>query len=155
MSWEEKKEVKKGDLGEKIVRNYLENKGYIVYQPKTKGAHYFDMLCTKNKQEVMALDVKTKARLNHYEATGIDLSHYTDYKRLINTTKIPFYIYFVDEMEGKVYRQLLNKLPEPFQFNKYIVCWYLKDLIYLFNLTEKQQNELKEFNTRTHEYNPK
>ncbi len=29
MSWEEKKEVKKGDLGEKMERNYLENKRYI------------------------------------------------------------------------------------------------------------------------------
>ena len=155
MSWEEKKEVKKGDLGEKIVRNYLENKGYIVYQPKTKGAHYFDMLCTKNKQEVMALDVKTKARLNAYEATGIDLRHYEDYKRLMNTTQIPFYIYFVDEMEGKVYMQLLNKLPEPFKLNNYIVCWHLKDLVYMFDITEQEKNELQKFNTRTYEYNPK
>ena len=155
MNWEDKTEVKKGDIGENIVRKYLENKGYIIYQPKTKGAHYFDMLCTKNKQEVIALDVKTKARLNAYEATGINLTHYEDYKRLMNTTKIPFYIYFVDEMEGKVYRQLLNKLPEPFKLNKYIVCWYLKDLIHLFNLTKEEKKELQEFNTRSYEYNPK
>jgi len=154
MSWEEKKEVKKGDIGENIVRKYLEKQGYIVYQPKTKGAHYFDMLATKNKQEVIALDVKTKARLNIAAATGIDLKHYEDYKRLANTTQMPFYIYFVDEMEGKVYKQLLHKLPEPFKLNKYIVCWYLKDLIYLFDLTEEEKNELKKYNTRSHEYNP-
>lgn len=154
MSWQDKKEVKKGDIGEKIVKEYLEKHGYIVYQPTTSGAHYFDMLATKDKQEVISLDVKTKARLNKYEATGIDLAHYEDYKRLMNTTQILFYIYFVDEMEGKVYRQLLNKLPEPFKLNKYIVCWYLKDLIYLFDITEQQKNELKKLNTRNYEYKP-
>lgn len=154
MNWKDKKEVKKGDIGEKIVKEYLEKQGHIVYQPITSGAHYFDMLATKDKQEVIALDVKTKARLNKFEATGINLTHYEDYKRLNNTTQIPFYIYFVDEMEGKVYRQLLNKLPEPFKLNKYIVCWYLKDLIYLFDISEKQKNELKKFNTRNYEYKP-
>lgn len=154
MNWKDKKEVKKGDIGEKIVKEYLEKQGHIVYQPITSGAHYFDMLATKDKKEVIALDVKTKARLNKFEATGINLTHYEDYKRLINTTQIPFYIYFVDEMEGKVYRQLLNKLPEPFKLNKYIVCWYLKDLIYLFDISEQQKNELKKFNTRNYEYKP-
>lgn len=155
MSWEEKNQVKKGTIGENIIRKYLEKNGYKVYQPKTKGAHYFDMLATKNKQEVIALDVKTKARLNNYRATGIDAKHYKDYTRLINTTQLPFYIYFVDEMEGKVYKQLLNNLPEPFKLNKYIVCWFLKDLIYLFDLTENEKNELKKYNSRNYLYNPK
>tara|TARA_R100001440_G_scaffold28344_1_gene45960 strand:- start:198 stop:665 length:468 start_codon:yes stop_codon:yes gene_type:complete len=154
VNWEEKKEVKKGEIGEIIVRKYLENKGYIVYQPKTKGAHYFDMLCTLNKNEVIALDVKTKARLNYYEATGIELRHYEDYKRLINTIEIPFYLYFVDEMEGKVYRQLLNDLPSPWHLNKTIVCWDLKDLNYLFSLNEKEKKELQKLNTRSYKYKP-
>jgi len=154
MNWEELKQIKKGDIGEKIVCNYLEQKGYIIYKPFTKGAHYFDMLATKNKKKVIALDVKTKARLNSYEATGINLKHYEDYKRLINLTKIPFYIFFVDEMEGKVYTQLLNKLPEPFKLNEKIVCWYLKDLIYLFDISEQEKQELKKYNTRNYDYKP-
>ena len=112
------------------------------------------MLATRNKKKVIALDVKTKARLNSYEATGINLNHYEDYKRLINSTKIPFYIFVVDEMEGKVYAQLLNKLPEPFKLNEKIVCWYLKDLIYLFDISEQEKQELKKYNTRNYDYKP-
>jgi hypothetical protein len=154
MTWQEKKEVKKGDIGEEIVKNYLENKGWIVYKPETIGAHYFDMICTKNKKKVIAIDVKTKARLNKYAATGINKKHYLDYKRFSNDTEIPFYLYFVDDKEGKVYYQLLNDLPEPFELNNKIVCWYLKDLIYIFDLTEEQIIKLTELDTRTHIYKP-
>ena len=53
----------KGEIGEQIVTQYLEKKGWIVYFQFTKNkAHAFDMLCTYNKEKVIALDVKTKAR---------------------------------------------------------------------------------------------
>jgi hypothetical protein len=57
-------------------------------------------------------------------------------------------------MEGKVYAQLLNKLPEPFKLNENIVCWYLKDLIYLFDISEQEKHELKKYNTRNYDYKP-
>ena len=47
MSWQDKIQVKKGNIGEKIVRNYLEKKGFIVYEPKTNGSHPFDKIAIK------------------------------------------------------------------------------------------------------------
>ena len=66
MKWEDKAQVKKGNIGEKIIQQYLEGKGWKVYKPFTKGAHWFDMLACKNKAKVIAIDVKTKARFNKW-----------------------------------------------------------------------------------------
>jgi len=58
--------LKKGEIGEMIIQDFLEKRGWIVYRPFTKDkAHYFDALATKNKEKVIAIDVKTKARLNN------------------------------------------------------------------------------------------
>ena len=72
--------LKKGEIGEQIIREYLEKKGWIVYFPFTKDkAHAFDILATKNKEKVFALDVKTKARLNNWPAQGINIKSYKEY----------------------------------------------------------------------------
>jgi hypothetical protein len=42
MEWSRRKEVQKGDTGERIVRSYLESKGWVVYEPITEGRHAFD-----------------------------------------------------------------------------------------------------------------
>ena len=44
MSWEDKIQVKKGNLGENIVKDTLEKKGYVVYKCVTERAHAFDFL---------------------------------------------------------------------------------------------------------------
>ena len=53
----------------------------------------------------------------------------------------------------------LNKLPEPFELkNKTkveIVCWYLKDLQFIFSLTEDQKNNLSKFDNRNYNYKPR
>ena len=78
--------LKKGDIGEKIIQEYLENKGWIVYRPFTKNkSHYFDMLCTFEKEKVLAIDVKTKARFNKWEAQGINVKSYNEYINFIKT----------------------------------------------------------------------
>ncbi len=157
--WQDKIQVKKGDIGEDIIKNYLEQKGWVIYAPTTNKAHYFDMIATRNKKEIIGYDVKTKARLNKIEATGIDKQDYLDYKRFTRDYYFPFYLFFVDEKEGKVYYQLLNKLPEPFELkNKTkveIVCWYLKDLQFIFSLTEDQKNNLSKFDNRNYNYKPR
>ena len=156
--WQDKIQVKKGDIGEDIIKNYLELKGWVVYKPSTNKSHWFDNVATKDKNKIIAYDVKTKARLNKIEATGIDKPDYLDYKTFNNNINIPFYLFFVDEKEGKVYYQLLKKLPEPFELkNKTkvkIVCWYLKDLQYIFSLTEDQKNNLSKFDNRNYNYKP-
>ena len=76
MSWQDKEQVKKGDIGELIVREYLEKKGYIVYEPKTNGSHPFDKIAIKSKNDMIIVEVKTKARMNKFNATGFDLKSY-------------------------------------------------------------------------------
>jgi hypothetical protein len=154
MAWSDKIEVKKGDIGEKIIQEYLEQKGWVIYKPVTKKAHWFDNMATRNKKNIIAFDVKTKARLNKIAATGIEKKHYLDYKRFVSDTEIPFYLYFVDDKEGKVYYRLLKDLPEPFELNSTTVCWYLEDLKYIFSLTEDQKNNLSKFDNRSYKFNP-
>ena len=96
--------LKKGDLGENIVSEFLQKKGWIVYRPFTKDkAHYFDMLCTLNKEKVIAIDVKTKARLNNWNAQGIDIRSYNQYLNFVKQTSINFYLIFVDDKNGEVH----------------------------------------------------
>ncbi len=101
---------KKGLLGENFVRKMLNQKGWITYSPDCDGAHYFDILATKNKQSVIAVDVKTKARFNKWAAQGIDIRHYNEYMRFTQQTGIPFYLVFVDDKNGDVHAGELAKL---------------------------------------------
>ena len=64
MNWEDKPQVKKGNIGENIIINFLEEKGFIIYKPITKAAHWIDIIATKSKEEIYAIDVKTKGRFN-------------------------------------------------------------------------------------------
>ena len=82
MSWEDKEQVKKGNIGELIVREYLEKKGYIVYEPKTNGSHPFDKIAIKGKNNMVIVEVKTKARMNKFYATGFNLRSYKYYKSI-------------------------------------------------------------------------
>ena len=90
--------LKKGELGERIIQKYFEARGWIVYRPFTKNkAHYFDALATKDKEKVIAIDVKTKARLNNWKAQGINIKSYNEYKRFIDKVNVPFYLIFIDD----------------------------------------------------------
>jgi Holliday junction resolvase-like predicted endonuclease len=147
--------LKKGEIGENIVCKYLENRGWIVYKPFTKNKpHYFDILATLHKEKAIAVDVKTKARLNKWNAQGINIRHYKQYLRFIEKTNIPFYLIFVDDKLGDVYCADIKKLSNGFNPNKNIIAWYLSDMIYMFKITEKQIQELSEFDQRNYAFNP-
>jgi len=150
-----KKALKKGELGELLVREYFESKGWIVYCPFTKNkAHYFDMLCTKNKKSVIALDVKTKARLNKWEAQGINIKSYGEYMGFVERIKIPFYLVFVDDKLGDVYAQNILKLTNRFKPNKDIIAWYLKDMEFLFNIGEENIEKISKLDQRSYKFKP-
>ena len=151
MNWSNKTEVKKGNKGEKIIQEYLEQKQYNVYIPTTDIMHWFDGVATKNKEELFFYDVKTKPKFIYYEAQGIDERHYEQYLKLSEKTNSPFYIYFVDDQSGDVHKASLRKLQilkekgEIIEFkNKKILAWYLKHLEFLFKLTDKQIKEFKD-----------
>jgi len=147
--------LKKGDIGEQIVQQFLEQRGWIVYRPFTKDkAHYFDIMATKNKEKVVAIDVKTKARLNNWKAQGINLKTYLEYKRFIDKINIPFYLIFIDDKNGDVHCAELSKLKKSFYPTEYIIAWYLDEMIYLFNIGNKRITELSAFDQRNYDYKP-
>jgi Holliday junction resolvase-like predicted endonuclease len=147
--------LKKGAIGEKIIMQYLEERGWIVYAPFTKNkAHYFDILATKNKENVIAIDVKTKARLNKWAAQGIDIKHYNEYKKFMQMAKVPFYIIFIDDKIGDVHLADISKLGEGFNPNKKIIAWYLKDMKYMFRISSEMINKLSELDQRKYEFKP-
>lgn len=147
--------LKKGEIGENIIRIFFEKKGWIVYFPFTKNkAHFFDMLCTYNKEKVIAVDVKTKARLNNWNAQGINVRSYNEYLNFVNTTKVNFYLIFIDDKNGEVYCADITKLNNPIYPNDEIIAWELKQMKYLFKITEQQINELTKFDQRNYNYKP-
>jgi len=146
--------LKKGELGENIIREYLEKKGWIVYFPFTKNkAHAFDMLCTFKKEKVFALDVKTKARLNKYPAQGIDIKSYNEYLKFRKTMNINFYLVFVDDKNGDVHCFEIGKKIKNFKIGK-IIFWYLTDMRYLFNIGNENIIKLSKYDQRNYVFNP-
>ena len=111
--WESKPTVIKGNIGERLVREYLERKGYIVYEPKTGGAHGFDKLAILNKKQAIIAECKTKARRNKYADTGINIKHLEDYEYISAKHNLPVFIFFVDESVGKIYGNTLKELLIP------------------------------------------
>ena len=148
------KALKKGELGEEIIRKRLEERGWIVYFPFTKNKpHYFDMLATMNKEKVIAIDVKTKARLNKIPAQGIDKKNYDQYIRFAKATNVPFWIVFIDEMTGDVHTAELMKLKNPIELcGGKIIAWRVDDMKKIMELTEDQKQLLRSYNQRNYEF---
>jgi len=164
MNWEDKTTVKKGNLGEQIVKETLENSGYVIYKCITEKAHAFDFLAVKNKQVFMIAEVKSKARFNNFEATGIDVKHYNEYLFILDNQNIDVMLFFVDEhpKEERVYCQSLNILKQEkdingirypnFNISKGKVLFTLSDMITVCKLTEDQINKLKKYSSRNYIY---
>jgi hypothetical protein len=153
-SFEDKPQYKKGTLGEEIVKSMFREKGWMIYSPEKNGPHYFDILATWNKEKVIAIDVKTKARLNIKPATGIDLKHYKDYQRFSSTHNIDFYLFFIDDKNGDIHYQEIKQLKDPFIIKEKIICWPLDCMNFYGRLTQQQIAELSRFDTRSYTYCP-
>lgn len=166
MEWSERKTVKKGDLGESIVRRVLENKNYIIYNPTTPGPHAFDILAVKNKIDFIVAEVKSKARMNRFRATGIDVRHYNDYVKVLEKYGIDVILFFVDEHpeEKRVYCASLNKLKIDKEIegkiypnfdilkSHNIVLFHLSEMTHIEYLEDAEVLELQKLSTRQHEY---
>lgn len=155
-NWEEKTTVKKGDFAEDIVHRFIEDKGYVVYSPKTKGPHAFDRLAIKNKEKVIIVDIKAKAKLSKFDETGFNYKHYEEYKRISQRHSIPVFIFFVDEMLAEIYGNFLNTLEK----NSRVVEWGTKMILFqmkdmqrnIYKLNNEQVQTLKQFSTRNYAY---
>ena len=155
--------LRKGAIGEEIVRPYLEAKGYVVCRPVTEGAHAFDGLAIRNKKHCIAYDVKAKARMNKWPATGVNVSHFLTYWEFSQNHNMPFWLFFVDEMLGQIYGNEISKLEEhrnidgvdyPFVLSTrsdQIRIWPLEAMLTISNLSGEQKSALAACNQRTHE----
>ena len=163
MSWENKTQVKKGNIGENIVKSYLENKGFIVYEPVTNRSHPFDKIAVKNKNNMIIVEVKTKARMNRFNATGFDVRSYNYYKLLRDKYNIPLHCFFVDEYLGKIYGNKLSVLEEEYLDNKNvlypntkivnnIILFSLDKMNLIHTLKDNEIKEIKKHNTRNYQY---
>jgi len=164
VDWQDKMTVKKGNIGEAIVHSYLESLGYIVYKPITDGGHPFDRLAVKDREKIIIAEVKTKAHRNLYPDTGINVKHYNEYKAVSEKYGIRVFLFFVDEMNGKVYGNFLDELEKPQAVThsgrklyyplrqKDIIYFPLKSMIVVGHLTEQQIKILREYSTRNYEY---
>lgn len=155
MNFRERPQYQKGKRGEDIVRRMLKDKGWVTYAPEGAGAHYFDILATKDKKSVIALDVKTKARFNKWAAQGIDKRHYEEYMNFVKTTQVPFFLIFVDDKNGDIHSAELSKLKYPFYPTPGIIAWMLTEMKKIGQITDNNVlADLSQFDTRNYEYNP-
>jgi len=153
--------TKKGEIGEDLVKKWLEEKGWVIYEPTTDGPHVFDKLAIKDKKQIMIIEVKTKARRNYYPDTGIDVRHYEGYKLITQIMKVDIFLVFVDEMIGQVYGNKLNFLEEPIETSdctKYpliengIIYFPLERMYKIAILDTSKVLELRKLNTRNYKY---
>lgn len=164
MEWNDKSTVKKGNIGEEIVKEVLEQQRYVVYGSLTEGCHAFDFLAIKDKREFLIAEIKSKARLNKYAATGIDIRHFEEYQYIMKNKNIDVVLFFVDEhpSEERIYCQKLSVLSEKKTIGgvefpntsivKGIILFSLSDMINVKNLNESQLHRLKEHSTRNYQY---
>ena len=111
--WHDLSTVKKGDIGEKIVCDYLEGKGYVIYQAKTDKPHIIDYFAhSENLKKKFWIEVKTKPRRISYPDTGFDFRHYERYRTLDEDPSCRVFVFFVDETLGEVYGNYLSILDE-------------------------------------------
>lgn len=156
--------LQKGEIGEQIVRDHLEKKGWVVYQPKTTGAHCFDILAILKKQTAIAMDVKAKSRLNKYPATGINQKHFEEYKAFGDKHVMPFWVIFVDEMQKTIYGNCLEELEKPrvvdgisYPFKMQtsgatVRIWPLEAMKQIATIDGDSAEKLTSFNQRNYEY---
>lgn len=154
--------MQKGRIGEVYVKNWLERKGYIVYMPATNGAHAFDMMAIKDKAKCVALDIKCKARMNKFNATGINQNHFETYKAFQDKHNMPFWLVFVDEAEKLVYGNAIHTLEKGHRAKdgQYpmlisggkIRLWSLEQMIYICNLDDAVAAELAGLSQRNYAY---
>ncbi|KKK51699.1 hypothetical protein LCGC14_3112330, partial [marine sediment metagenome] len=111
MNWQDKKTVKLGNAGERIVHKYLENKGFVVYEPVTDKAHPCDrFVASPDKEKVFLVEIKTKPARVHYPDTGFDKRHYDEYMAMSKRYRMRVFMAFVDSDKGKIYGNWLGDL---------------------------------------------
>jgi len=159
--------LQKGSVGERIIKQWLEAKRFVVYQPTTDGAHAFDMLAIRDKTTTIALDVKSKAAMNKLPATGVNYRVFEEYQAWSKKHSIPFWLMFVDEGRREIYGNWISKLEEPrvvgsirypYDMRTHsgtkLRLWPLSAMEIVAQLEKKDVNDLAIHNQRNYAYEP-
>lgn len=166
MSWDDRIQVKKGNIGERIVIDYLLKKGVVPYKPVLgSGAHPFDQLCaTKDKRRVFVTECKAKPARTYYPDTGIDIRHYKDYKNIQNKYNMDVFIFFIDEDAQEIYGGKISKLSQKTVVHhnnkkieyplkqKGIIYFPLSLMTKIADISNADANRLRKHSTRNSSY---
>lgn len=157
----------KGKIGEELIKKFFEAKGVIVYRPNTEGAHWIDMLAIKEKKSAIAVDVKSKARMNKFPATGVNQKSFEEYLKFSLKHNMPFWIIFIDELMHEVYGNTIENLEKPRKLEgknyplemktkngDHIHLWPLTAMIKIGDLDENIIQQLTSLNQRGYNYSP-
>lgn len=110
-AWEDRQEVKLGNLGELLYDEHLRREGNVVVYKPTGGPHPFDRLCaTTDKSTVFVGEVKTKPARRLFPDTGLNLSQYEDYTRVRDRHNLRVFLAFVDHDRQQIYGNWLDEL---------------------------------------------
>jgi len=164
MSWQDKIQVKKGNIGEQKVRELLEKSNKVIYKPITDSAHCFDNLVSSGKKDFVIVEVKTKPKRKYHPDTGIDYRHYNEYKTVSKIHNLPVYLFFVDEMLGEIYGGKLSELEQlkehkhkekSYSYPKVengIIYFFQPDMKVFCKLTKDDIESLKKVSSRSYDY---
>lgn len=140
--------LKTGNFGERIIDEFLRQKGWVPYRPVEGAAHPFDRLvASKDKQRLCIVEVKTKWRREAYADTGINRRCFNDYQNVTTKYSVPLFLVFVDAKQGTVYGNWWAELLKPrgrYPWEQSGVVYFpLDSMRTLHVLTETDRAELK------------
>lgn len=150
MNWQKLKTVKKGNVGEQIVLDFLSERGFIVYQPVVDGAHKIDFFAHKSgkSKNIIAAEVKSKRRMAKYAETGFNVSAYEHYKEVLDKHKVDTFCFFVDDFEGCIYGAWLSTLGDGNRRGA-VITWRLDRMRVIRKLTDDEISELTKHTSKT------
>ena len=96
--------------------------------------------------------------MNYSDETGLNTSHYEEYKYISSKYNLPIFIFFVDEMLKEIYGNFLHKLEISkreitTKQNKKITLFKMENMIRnIYLLKDNEIEEIKRYNTRNYEY---
>ncbi len=161
--------LRKGKIGEDMVKSYLKEKGFVIYPPEIEGPHAFDFLAIKDKENCIVGDVKTYKKMTLFpykNTTGVDTKHFDTYIKFSMNHKIDFWIFFVDEIDKLIYRGKLEDLEKPYtdqlgnEYPKTIDTWQkgpkriwsMESMEEVVSISEEKAKELSDLNQRSYAY---
>lgn len=114
MGFENTVMYKRGQLGESIVDDLIQQKGlFSSYGTYTSGSHPFDrFFASKDKMTLMIGEIKTLDARDYYPDTGISIAHYNEYMYIQTKYNIDVFVIFVDPRLEMIYGNVLTILAE-------------------------------------------